>query len=79
MCSFVSLHIFWMDVAVWRELSARLPISFATILKPRPASPARAASMEAFQASKFVWLVISRICFAISSICVSDCKLTIAS
>ncbi len=33
-------------------------ISSATTAKPFPASPALAASMEAFSASRFVWLVI---------------------
>ena len=34
-------------------------ISSATTANPFPASPARAASMEAFKASRFVWLEIS--------------------
>ena len=45
--------------------SARSDTSCATTANPRPASPARAASMEAFSASRFVWsempLIISMI------------------
>jgi len=37
----------------------KLLISSATTVNPRPASPALAASIEAFNASKFVWLAIS--------------------
>ncbi len=44
--------------AVW---AARLFTSWATTAKPRPASPARAASMVAFKASKLVWPAMSRI------------------
>ena len=41
--------------------SARLRTSSATTAKPRPCSPARAASMAAFNANKLVWSAISRI------------------
>ena len=45
----------------WRVASARLFTSLATTAKPRPAVPARAASMVALSASRLV-------CFAIASI-----------
>ena len=40
---------------------ARFPISLATTAKPLPASPALAASMDAFNASKLVDVAISSI------------------
>src|SRR4029453_840845 len=47
--------------AVWL---ARLLTSWATTAKPRPASPARAASIVALRARRFVWpamvLIMSR-------------------
>ena len=45
--------------AACAQLFARFPISLATTAKPFPASPALAASMEAFNASKLVWDAIS--------------------
>ena len=51
--------------AVWL---ARLFTSWATTAKPRPASPARAASMVALSASKLVWPAMSRIRPRIDSI-----------
>jgi hypothetical protein len=51
--------------AVW---SARDLTSEATTAKPLPASPARAASMVALSASRFVWLAISLIRLTISPI-----------
>ena len=47
--------------AVVEELFARLPISLATTANPRPASPALAASIDAFKDKRFVWLDNSRI------------------
>ena len=47
---------------------ARLLTSCATTAKPRPASPARAASMVALSASKLVWPAMSRISPRIDSI-----------
>ena len=43
------------------DCSARLLISSATTAKPFPASPALAASIAAFKASKFVWSAIPEI------------------
>ena len=47
---------------------ARLFTSCATTAKPRPASPARAASMVALSASRLVWPAMSRIRPRIDSI-----------
>jgi len=41
--------------------SASFLTSSATTAKPRPASPARAASMAAFKASRLVWSAMSEI------------------
>jgi hypothetical protein len=49
-------RIWSVERAVW---SARRLTSLATTAKPRPASPARAASMVAFRASRWVWEAIS--------------------
>src|SRR5688500_20205552 len=50
-------------LAVWL---ARFFTSEATTAKPLPASPARAASMVALRASRFVWLAMSLISFTTS-------------
>ena len=41
------------------DFSASLRTSSATTANPRPCSPARAASMAAFNANRFVWDAIS--------------------
>ena len=52
--------------------SARFFTSEATTANPRPASPARAASIVAFSASRLVWLAISLISLTTSPIRVAS-------
>ena len=53
--------------------AARLDISLATTANPLPASPALAASMEAFNARRLVWeatlVIISVIEFISAAVC----------
>ena len=49
--------------------SARARTSSATTAKPRPCSPARAASMAAFSASRLVWSAMSSMVATIAPIC----------
>ena len=49
------------SLAASTDRSASFLTSSATTANPRPASPARAASMAAFRASRFVWSAISSI------------------
>ena len=61
--SLIILEIFSVEFLVFSD---NCRISFATTAKPFPASPARALSIAAFSASRFVWLEILKIIFAIS-------------
>ena len=54
--------------AAWLDRSASFRPSSATTANPMPCSPARAASMAAFKANRFVWLAISEITWMISEI-----------
>ena len=67
--SITMLLMFWISLAVTRLLSASCRISSATTANPFPASPALAASMEAFNARRFVWLAMLKILLVNSSIC----------
>ena len=57
-----------MSLVAVRECSANLRTSSATTANPRPASPALAASMAAFNASKLVCSVMSLMTLMISEI-----------
>ena len=61
-----------MSFAACDERCARLRTSDATTAKPRPASPARAASTAALSASRLVWRAISSITPMMSEILRDD-------
>ena len=69
-CCVDSLMRLVISPAALLDRSASLRTSSATTANPRPCSPARAASMAAFRASRLVWLAISEITWMISPICV---------
>ncbi|MNT97465.1 hypothetical protein D3C72_2397970 [compost metagenome] len=50
-----------MSWVAWLERLASALTSAATTAKPRPASPARAASIVAFSARRLVWVAICSI------------------
>ena len=54
------------------ERCASARTSVATTAKPRPASPARAASTPAFSASRLVWKAISSITPMMLAICLDE-------
>src|ERR1019366_7844159 len=60
------------SLAACEERCARLRTSEATTAKPRPASPARAASTAALSASRLVWPAISSITPMMSAILPED-------
>ena len=60
--------IFSISAVAADESAASLPIDSATTENPLPYCPARAASMDAFNASSSVWEEISSIVFRIPEI-----------
>ena len=57
------------------ERCASARTSVATTAKPRPASPARAASTPAFSASRLVWNAISSITPMMLEICLDEASI----
>ena len=69
--SVIWVTLFWISPAASAEWSASFLISSATTANPLPASPALAASMEAFKESRFVCSEISVI-VSTNSLIISD-------
>src|SRR5690606_41931729 len=57
---YTTLFRSWMSLAAAAERWARVRTSAATTAKPRPCSPARAASTAAFRARMLVWKAMPR-------------------
>ena len=69
--------MFAVRLLVW---SASCLISSATTANPFPTSPARAASIDALRARRFVWLEIAFIPSITSFICATtSCRLSISA
>ncbi len=65
------------SLAASAERWASARTSEATTAKPRPASPARAASTPAFNARRLVWKAISSITPMMAPIWLEDCSMAV--
>ena len=72
-----SLISFPISLVDEEDRSASLPTSSATTAKPRPCSPARAASMAAFRASRLVWSAMSPITPMMPPICSEEAAMAL--
>ena len=71
--------VFWICPTASAVLVAKDPISDATTANPLPASPARAASIDAFKDKRLICSAISEMTFAISSILLTTFAFSILS